>query len=443
MTNRRWFDLHSWLGVMSGLLLFVICWSGTMATISGELDWLANPDLRVTEQDNRAEYHEIYDAVEEAFPGSTVSTVREPLYANFASEVYIDTPLDQRRRVYVDPYSAKVLGSTSYFTIQRFFRSFHMNLFGPFSFVQEDGLGYYIVGLVGVLMLASLVTSLFFYKRWWRRFFELKIGSGAKAFWSSAHKVCGLWSLWFLLVIGITGTWYLYEHSRLRLADGIAAHTDTFEGSVHRLPALISAEEALPLKTLVERVQSERPGLRIKSIRPNSEGYFYVEGQDGDILVRDRANKMYLDPATGGVVFSQEATDLSAYWYFSDMADPLHFGDFGGLWTKLIWVIFGLGLSGLALTGTWLHVKRLRRDRWGRAQWTGTLAAVGLTYAILGVSAWHGIHEIKDYGPIIDGAQQWPMAPFGVWAVVGAWVALTATILLIWTAMLVRALRPT
>jgi len=42
----------------------------------------------------------------------------------------------------------------------------------------------------------------------------------------------------------------------------------------------------------------------------------------------------------------------------AEMADPLHFGNFGGLATKLLWLVSGLALCALAMAGAALYSGR-------------------------------------------------------------------------------------
>ena len=175
-SRRFWFRLHSFTGVVTGLLLFVICWSGTIAVVSQDIDWLVTPDLRVDVGDERRSVGEVYAAVQAAFPDGTVDSVRSPLYTRSAAEVVVNFAHQDSIRVSVNPYTAEVLGAGSYFTVQRFFRSFHMNLFLP-------EIGLYVVSVFAVTMTVSLIAALVFYKRWWRRFLA----------WPRGHRV-----YWFL-----------------------------------------------------------------------------------------------------------------------------------------------------------------------------------------------------------------------------------------------------
>jgi len=57
--KRLWFSLHGFLGVTAGLVLFVICWSGTVATIADELDWVVTPELRIAESTTEVRWNRV------------------------------------------------------------------------------------------------------------------------------------------------------------------------------------------------------------------------------------------------------------------------------------------------------------------------------------------------------------------------------------------------
>jgi uncharacterized iron-regulated membrane protein len=155
--------------------------------------------------------------------------------------------------------------------------------------------------------------------------------------------------------------------------------------------------------------------------------------------VRDRANKLFVDPATGTELVRQRAADLGLAARWVDTADPLHFGDFAGLGVKAIWFLFGLLLSGLSLTGAYLHVQRLRRKHAGADRRPAVVAACGVCAVLLAASAVGGWLEIRRYGPMVDGVRQWPAVPSPVIAFVAIWVAATLAILWVWVRRLRRA----
>ncbi len=426
-TKRVWFDVHSAIGVLAGLMLFVICWSGTFATVSREIDWLLEPAMQVEPVGERASMGAVLRSVEVAYPEARISSVRIDRGSRSALEVAVNLPDQNLVRVFVDPYSAEVRGSASYFGVQRFFRSFHMNLFSGKP-------GYYLVFLLGPVLLVSVVAPLLFYKRWWTRFFLLRTGHGPRVFWGHVHKLAGLWSLWFGLLIALTASWYLFEGLRLDVGDGKVAWSDAGQYAVHPIPRLPDRLlEAEAIDRLILHAEATRPDLAIRTIFAR-DGYVYFDGQAAHWLVRDRANKLYIDPQSYAITLDQRASDQPLYWRWSDTADPLHFGDFGGLVTKLIWFAFGLCMSGLSLTGTYLHVMRLRSGGGGRerARWSGTLAAMIANVVVLIAAVNGGWKEINGYGPMGHGIRHMPAIPWQVAAFIIGWVFLTLVILAIW-----------
>ena len=148
--------------------------------------------------------------------------------------------------------------------------------------------------------------------------------------------------------------------------------------------------------------------------------------------MRDRANKLFLDPATGAVQAQQRATELTLAARWVDTADPLHFGNFAGLVVKFLWFVFGLLLSGLVLMGVYLHVQRQRRKRHGLSRRAAVSAAYLVSALVLGTSVVGGWVEIRSYGPVIEGVRQWPEVLPQVVAFIAAWVATTLAILAVW-----------
>jgi uncharacterized iron-regulated membrane protein len=422
LRRRTFFAWHSWIGLTAGLLLFVVCWSGTVAVISNELDWFADERLRAPPAEQVA-WQAIGEKVEAAKPGWHILAINAPLDPGFAAEVWVADPDDVWHRVWADPASGEVLGTTSYFNVQRFFRSFHMSLFIGGWQVWGIPFGYWVVGLAAFVLAVSFVTSLLFYRRFWRGFLKLERRKGAKVFWSDLHKLTGLWSLWFIALIAATGIWYLVEWkvtSEAPVPDAPAA-----EGSV---------QQTLPVEVLVARAGQAYPALDIRTVVLDqmSSGLFEAHGQDGAWLVRDRGARVWLDARNGNTIAIRRAGEMRPLHRWVETADPLHFGNFAGLWSKAIWFLFGVGLSGLCLTGAYLQAKRQQRQGTSSRR-SPVLAAYAATAFILLAAVPFAREEMLRWG--VSGGL--PEVPLSAGAVIALWLSLTLTALALW----VRAVR--
>lgn len=116
------------------------------------------------------------------------------------------------------------------------------------------------------------------------------------------------------------------------------------------------------LDRLVAIARRADPALDIREIRFTPDNGVIFLGQSSAWLVRDRANAVVVDPATSQVVARLDGRTLNIHQRISEMADPLHFGTFGGLWTKIIWFLFGTLLTAMAITGTMIYAMRLARS---------------------------------------------------------------------------------
>lgn len=130
---------------------------------------------------------------------------------HFALSARVSYPDGSRASLYVNPYTGTIQGKSPNFDFRQFTRALHGWWLVPFN--NGYSWGWYLVSLLGLPMLASLVTGLVVYKRFWKGFFKprLRISQGARIFWGDFHRLSGIWSIWFIAIISITGTWFLIQ----------------------------------------------------------------------------------------------------------------------------------------------------------------------------------------------------------------------------------------
>lgn len=357
LTNQRLFAIHGWLGVNLGLMLFVVCFSGSFAAIAHELDWLLNPALRTVSNagTSRVDWEDVIRQVKESFPEHRLHSVVRPHGLLGCYEVNVVAPGRHLERIYIHPHTGAVQATGSYLNAQRFFRDFHRMLFTP-------TLGLYLVCFFALVLFFSTITGLIFYKAWYRRLFTLRIGHGWRVLWSDLHRFVGVWSSVFALIIAVTGIWYLIEYSLGHSGVELAARPPTI--SPKRLASFGAAvPEPLAAGELIARAKVAFPELEPEAIYfpQNHAVPVRIVGQASALLVDDAANSVYLDPFSGEVLRVERGESIGPISRWMRTVNPLHFGDWGGVASKILWSVGGLSLSLLILSGGYLWVLRSRQ----------------------------------------------------------------------------------
>lgn len=386
-TLFRW---HGWLGLNLGLVLFIICFSGTIAVVAWEIDWLLDPAMRVEVRDAPYDWQAVVDGVEEDFPLHQITFIDGPRHPGFAALVYATAPDGTRVKVWTDPVTGEVQGRGNFWTVQRFFRSFHRRMFVP------GGPGLLLVTIFGAALLLSALTGFLFYKNWRRNLFRLRTTS-LRIFLADLHKQVGVWTLLFTGAIVVTSAWYFVEV--------FAPAEAPRPPAVPEMGAPTDVVTWRSLTDLAREAEASYPGFRVSDIIfLGPRGPLEFRGQATQWLVRDRANRVWIDPRTGEVLRVQRGDGIGLYHRWSDTADPLHFGTFAGLWSQAFWFLFGLALSALALTGGWLWNRRMRLRGVGPGEdpppgmnrvWRRT--SLGLALGILAIAAGFGVDTATSY----------------------------------------------
>lgn len=355
-----WFSLHRWASLPLWILLFFVCITGTLATVSHEITWLINPDVRAN-QGNAAShvgYDRIAGAVTERWPQAAIHSIQET-EPYLATRVSVSLPEGGHATAYVNPYSGEVQGLSRGVTFPGFMRALHGWLLVPW----HDGRswGYYLVGLLALPLLLSLITATVVDKRFWRSFYRpyIRTRLTRRIFWSDLHRVIGTWSIPFVAVIGLTGGFYFVQ--------GVLWDNDI----TILPPAPMIEREALPvveggapeqagIDAAVAKARQAIPGLELRWISLPESGYHHTEiyGLGDFPLHSDFSVAAYINPYSGDVGGRRDVDDMSFLMWLQGLADPLHFGDFAGLISKLIWFVFGTLLSLMIFSGMLVWHKR-------------------------------------------------------------------------------------
>lgn len=360
--SKLWFLVHSWLALPIWFFVLIVCVTGTLAVVSQEIVWLANPDVRASKPSGDAtplSYDAILKAIQVAEPQTLVENIRTPDESHFALTADVSYPDGRSVSVYVNPYTGAIQGVSPPFDFQAFTRALHGWWLVPFT--NGFSWGWYLVSLLGLPLLASLITGLVVYKKFWKGYFRptLRIRQGARVFWGDFHRLSGIWSIWFIAVISITGTWFLIQailfDNQISISSEpvvpVIARENVPTGANGEPPPMIGIDEAI-------RVMSSKvPGFDVSyvALPANAYSHLSVMGRGWYPLMYQTAN---INPYSGTLDTTHLLTDRSALEFVTESMRPLHTGDFGGLWIKLIWCFFGLVLSMMVLSGLLIWSKR-------------------------------------------------------------------------------------
>ena len=129
LNKKLFYKIHLWIGVKLSILFFIVCFSGTLATLSHEMDWLFFPEIRAAPSKEMVSKNEIIANLKFIYPEGKITYWMKPDEPYICNIIYLKNN-GNRSYVFANPYTGVIQGSAN-ITIQRFFRDLHYFLFIP------------------------------------------------------------------------------------------------------------------------------------------------------------------------------------------------------------------------------------------------------------------------------------------------------------------------
>jgi len=366
---------HSWIGLLVGFLMYLICVTGSLVVFSNYLKRWEQPAV--------PEYQTLAPQAATKAYGELLARMPD-----ISGDILVMLPREDQ------PRGMLVSAGGVYFLNEDGSRAGNISTPWTNSMVGlHDALhipsdwGEILVSVIGVMLCGLIVSGFLAHPRIFRDAFNFRLGGSRHLEQADIHNRLSVWGAPFHLVIGLTGAWFgiamlmytlfgnvFFDGDREAAIESIHGAAPKLEQQVqvadvgHALTAMKDiAPDARPIYMNVEGANSPQQYILLGAEHPDSLIYAeqYRFDQQGNFL----GKVGYSDGEPGKQVL------FSLY--------RLHFGHFGGLPVMILYVIFGIALAVVSVTGIniWL-VKRKKRDfinnLWAGLVW-GTPLAVGIS----------------------------------------------------------------
>ncbi|WP_133406143.1 PepSY-associated TM helix domain-containing protein [Parashewanella tropica] len=387
-TIKKLFSIHAWVGIITGILLFVIAFTGSLSVFGKpELKIWANPTYPSVEQMDMKKIEQLVNHYAQDIPKPYLEevTIFLPSIRGFqnltlfyeahsgiedsASEAN-KKPEERGYLIELDPVTyelvtkkegtADELFESREYGMANFIIGFHADLH------LGRPIGLLLTGVLGLTLLLSVVTGFIIHRKKLAQLFTFRREKNTTLTWNDGHKILGIWGMLFHGIIGFTGAFL----GLIIVVLVPAAAFVSFEGDQDKLletftatPEVTVQHIAAPMK-IAEVLETEKTTGGDREIASITIKEFGDKGALALVSVYGGSSIAFQTSVynAADATFVERYSNLSKVEGFSgpiiDLMFPLHYGNFGGILVKLIWTILGLSTTLLPLTGMMLWIRR-------------------------------------------------------------------------------------
>jgi len=363
MNIRLWFLIHKWTSLVCTVFLLMLCLTGLPLIFHEEIDHTFGDEVEAPEMPAgtpAASMDQIAEAARLRHPGELIRFAfwdekEHPHLTLLTMTETYDAPPEDDRLIVLDSRTADILDeppADSGFMYIMF--KLHVDLFAGLP-------GMLFLGFMGLLFVVAIVSGVVLYSPFMRKldFGTVRTQRSTRLQWLDLHNLLGVVTLVWALVVGLTGSINTLSQVVIgiwqqgQLAEMVAPYKDldppTDLGSVQR--AMDTASAAVPDMDISFLAW---PGTLFSS------PHHYSVFMRGTTPLTSRLLQPALIDAVSG-----ELTDTRTMpWYVQTLllSQPLHFGDYGGLPLKVLWLVLDLITIVVLGSGLYLWIGRHQRS---------------------------------------------------------------------------------
>lgn len=344
--NNSLLKYHSWTGLIAGLFLIVMGISGSILVFQYDIEDFLWKDYVQVEDYNGLDIDKGFQTVQDTYGQWDIRLMH---FQEEQALIFNLRKPTERLFVFVHPSSGEIIKELNELTtFTRWLLKFH------YSF-QAGPAGRILVLIVGVLFFISLMTGILVYRKSIVKvlLFRTRITNiNTRTFYSSLHRIIGVWALLLNLVLVVTGT--------------VLAWT-VAEAGLNPPPAPQTPAVTTPISTSLKTLDRTEPDFTPTYIRlpATEQGHVVIYGiYEGDpFYFSEFGNYFLIDYRSGEVVSGVKITEAALPTKLADTLIPLHFGQYGGIWSKLLYAVVGLSGPFLSVSGFVIWYERKKRSK--------------------------------------------------------------------------------
>lgn len=368
-------DIHLWLGLASGIVLFLVCLSGTLLVFEdGIKDFFKEDFVVEASSGSRMSVEALSEKLKDE---GHISGVTIPAEADAPYLFSIKTDPKQRRgsTYFVDPYTGRFQKE-----LKSSLDGFFMAMFRLHRWLLLDtAVGRPIVGIATLIFLVLSVSGLVLWfpkKLRWKNLkpgFKIKFSANWKRINHDLHNTLGFYACIFLVIMSLTGLCWSFQWYRDAGSAVLGAKIFGNRGGGPKVESqLEEGAKVLSVAEIVKVVDKELPytGAITLSVPKNPKGTYAVAKNNASGFSPVITDKLVLDQ-DGTVLRKEIFSEKPLNVRIASLIRPLHLGNIYGTFSKTIYFLACLIATSLPITGTliwWNKLQKKRKRNKGRGQ---------------------------------------------------------------------------